>query len=259
MMTNANLQAQSPDENYLRLNRSYLKSYFEDAGAVAVSPCTWQLDDWSRFGAVAAATGATILFDADIHRFFQRHRNESLDKVTQNVIDPMGTFYLAGLLGGMYLTGLATGNQEIETAALLTSKAALITTGYTVFFKAVFQRERPDHSDFYDPGRWGGPFAGFHDNAFPSGHAAIAFSAASVLSAYYHDQLWVGITSYTIASLVALSRVYDNKHWASDVIAGSALGYAIGQLIYKRHAEKTIEIVPVQGAAYKGIRLTYNF
>jgi membrane-associated phospholipid phosphatase len=49
----------------------------------------------------------------------------------------------------------------------------------------------------------------------------------------YKDKLWVGILSYGLATGVGLSRVYDNVHWSSDVLVGAALGFAIGQSVYK--------------------------
>lgn len=250
--------AQPSGDDYLRLNRQYLVSYFEDAGAVATAPARWQGDQWLGFGAVAAGTGIAIAFDDEINEFFQRQRNDQIDGVTKHFLDPLGNYYLAGILGGMYIVGLAAGNKKTETAALLTSKAVVITGAYTFLFKAAFQRERPAETGPSDSGNWGGPFAGFHDNAFPSGHSSVAFAAATVLSSYYRDHLWVGITTYTLASLVAMSRIYDNKHWASDVVAGAALGYAIGRTVLNRHHGSRLKIGVFKNSFGTGMKLTYS-
>jgi hypothetical protein len=58
--------------------------------------------------------------------------------------------------------------------------------------------------------------------SFPSGHAAITFAAATVLQ--QHLGYCAAIPTYAIASYVAMSRLHDNRHYASDVVFGAALG-----------------------------------
>ncbi len=251
--------AQDSTGRYLRLNKSYLLSYVSDAAAVATAPLHWHEEQWIGFGVVGASTITAYAFDSEINAFFQRNRTTGGSRFSKNVLDPLGQYYMAGFIGGMYLVGLASGSRETETAALLTGKAMLLTGAYTLFFKALFQRERPNASVPADPHQWGGPLAGFHDYAFPSGHSSVMFAAAAVLGAYYHDKIWVGISMYSLASLVAVSRIYDNKHWASDVIAGSALGYAIGKLVYNRYAASKLQVAPLWGFTGSGIRLCYHF
>jgi undecaprenyl-diphosphatase len=64
--------------------------------------------------------------------------------------------------------------------------------------------------------------------SFPSGHAATAFAAATVVAAF-HPRLRVPI--YALAALVALSRVYLGVHYWLDIVAGAALGVIVGLLI----------------------------
>jgi len=52
---------------------------------------------------------------------------------------------------------------------------------------------------------------------------------ATVFASVYKDKPWVGVLSYGIATGVALSRLNDDKHWASDVFIGAALGFAGGK------------------------------
>ena len=65
------------------------------------------------------------------------------------------------------------------------------------------------------------PFSG--NSAFPSGHAALAFGVASAIDAETRSK-WVPYVVYPLAGLVGWSRVRDNQHWLSDVVAGAALG-----------------------------------
>ena len=65
------------------------------------------------------------------------------------------------------------------------------------------------------------PFSGHA--SFPSGHSSLAFATATALDRET-EAGWVPWVVYPIAGLVAWSRVHDDKHWTSDVVAGAALG-----------------------------------
>lgn len=89
--------------------------------------------------------------------------------------------------------------------------------------KKVFDQERPDRETVV--GHWHGvPFSGRRLDAFPSGHAihlgALA-SAASTLPTPQRNAVW------SLASLIAATRVMLLAHWLTDVMAGAALGAAI--------------------------------
>jgi undecaprenyl-diphosphatase len=60
-----------------------------------------------------------------------------------------------------------------------------------------------------------------HSGAFPSGHAASAFAAATVIAWASRP---LAVPAYVLAALVAWSRVYVGVHWPLDVIGGAALG-----------------------------------
>jgi undecaprenyl-diphosphatase len=88
--------------------------------------------------------------------------------------------------------------------------------------KACFRRVRPDDDRTPD----GALPYGMHrpiSSSFPSGHAASAFTAAMLLRDSPAAPLW-----FALAAVVASSRVYTRMHHASDVVAGAALGVALG-------------------------------
>jgi membrane-associated phospholipid phosphatase len=104
--------------------------------------------------------------------------------------------------------------------------------------KPVFGRERPSDS--------GGAtvFVPFSSNAsFPSGHTAEAFTVATVI-AMRSDGWIVPAVAYTVASLVAVSRVYQQSHFPSDTLAGAVIGNAVARFVVNRHRPK----VPASGA-----------
>ena len=70
-------------------------------------------------------------------------------------------------------------------------------------------------------------------NSFPSGHAAKAFMAATMLHKEYEGRSpWISIGGYGLASLTGVSRVLNNKHWLTDVVAGAAIGIGSVHLGY---------------------------
>ena len=83
--------------------------------------------------------------------------------------------------------------------------------------------------------------------SFPSGHAASAFVAAAILERHLgYRAAW---PTLLVATYVATSRLHDNRHFASDVLFGSAIGMATGWTIVGRHGrnEYTLMPMPVRG------------
>jgi membrane-associated phospholipid phosphatase len=95
-------------------------------------------------------------------------------------------------------------------------KTIILATSYLIMGIAVnslkksFKVERPDDSSY---------------NSFPSGHTATAFMGAELLYQEYKDvSLWYGISGYFIAAGTGAFRMYNNRHWLTDVVAGAGIG-----------------------------------
>lgn len=70
-------------------------------------------------------------------------------------------------------------------------------------------------------------------NSFPSGHAAQAFATATFFHKEYgHISPWYSIGAYSVATTVGVMRVLNNRHWASDVLAGAGIGILATNLAY---------------------------
>lgn len=94
--------------------------------------------------------------------------------------------------------------------------------------------------------------------SFPSGHAATAFAAASVIERHLGYRLaWPTLVA---ATYVGVSRLHDNRHFLSDVLFGSAIGTATGWTIVGRHGRSSYAIrpVPVPGGIALAITPTVN-
>ena len=72
----------------------------------------------------------------------------------------------------------------------------------------------------------GGPYS------FPSGHTAVAFSAAPILAQRYGWK--TGLAAYALATATGLARMEDRKHHLADVLAGAAIGIGVGREVSRR-------------------------
>ena len=212
--------------------------------------------DWARTAAVVAITGGVLLLDKPISRYAVDLRQKNTSVVnTSKYVTRFGGVYEVYTLAALGTYGWVFKNEKIRTTTLLATQAYL--TSYVIFEAAKFLsgRQRPY---YYNPETnsnspvWHGPFYQFRKDAngnkpnsysytsFPSGHTTLAFAAATVYAMEYSDRPIVPILSYSAASLIGLSRITENKHWASDVLIGGILGHLIGRQVvnnYHRYAK----------------------
>ena len=93
---------------------------------------------------------------------------------------------------------------------------------------------------------------GSRHNSFPSGHTATAFMTATMLHKEYGWRSpWFSIGGYTAAAVTGVSRLMNNRHWMTDVMAGAAigigsvhLGYFLGDLIFKEKGLSSSYVEP---------------
>ena len=255
----ARTQQDSASDQY-HFNKKYIFSYWHDTKIIVSKPFHWKAKQWSAFAGVVGASVITYVYDKEIYDFFEKNRNKTTDAISKYAIESWGSgLYSLPLLTGIYITGIK--NDHHRNVALTGLKAFLLSGAAAQVTKYLFHRHRPYDNEPPNPYLWEGPFE-FTTNytSFPSGHTTTAFAVASVLAQGYKDKLWIGLTSYTIATLVGLSRVHDGKHWLTDAIAGAALGTFIGTTLSKinftYHPKFALNPVPVMGGC--GICLTYR-
>jgi membrane-associated phospholipid phosphatase len=118
-----------------------------------------------------------------------------------------------------YIIGRTEGMPRLQHLGMDELEAAILTEGIVEGAKQIGRRDRPLNAD-------GSRQSGF---SFPSGHSATTFAAATVLQ--QHLGYKAGIPTYLIASYVAMSRLHDNRHFASDVVFGAAAGIVIGRSV----------------------------
>ncbi|MDB5253915.1 MAG: PA-phosphatase like phosphoesterase [Flaviaesturariibacter sp.] len=101
---------------------------------------------------------------------------------------------------------------------------------FTNQLKEGFQRHLPNSGDAYN--LFDGPGGPKVNKSMPSAHTSNAFATASAFATVYQNMKWVPPVAYGLASLVGISRIYSNAHWASDVLVGAGVGYLSTKLSY---------------------------
>jgi membrane-associated phospholipid phosphatase len=191
--------------------------------------------------------GGFALTDESVQQFVLklRDRNPWVHNVSRFVTNTGGP-YEAITLGLMATYGVVFKNEKLKTTALLASQSYITSAAIQTVLKLATGRQRPFvyHPDQVEAEpKFHGPFhSTFRDingkkvtSSFPSGHTTGAFAAATVFAMEYRDRPIVPIIAYTSASLIGLSRITENKHWVSDVLAGAALGLLSGRQVVNNY------------------------
>lgn len=143
-----------------------------------------------------------------------------------------GALYTTGgIAATLYVVGRKTGNQRLRETGLLGAEAIINGQIVATSLKAITQRMRPREGN--NRVRF---FAG--GDSFPSGHAVSAWSLATVIAYQYKDRPLIKYGAYSVAIAVSISRFTGRKHFLSDVLVGSAIGYGIGRYVYRTHRQK---------------------
>lgn len=177
---------------------------------------------------------------------------------------PGSVYGVAAAGASFYLIGRERHDERARETGILIAEGSIDTFIVDSALKVTTQRVRPqmgsERSEFFDGG-----------SSFPSGHSAQAWTVATIIANEYHESRAVQIAAYGIASAVSVARFTGGRHYLSDALIGSALGYGIGKYVYRTHhrAQLVDEVTssrwPVITPEYqrvthqKGIALTWSF
>ena len=201
---------------------------------VSAKPPTRSLISWQESAGAGALLVAGFAADPSLRDFVQDHRSGTTNRLA-DLGDLFGNKFVVvpalglGLLGGKLLH-----RDGVFRASLKAGEAAALASAVNGLLKVGFGRgrplDRPGDPDFFRP------FT-LSDNSFPSGHTALAFSMATALAAQTHHR-WTHLALFSLAGLTGLARLNDDKHWASDVIAGAAIGILAGRWVSRRKSRE---------------------
>ena len=131
------------------------------------------------------------------------------------------------VIAGMKLAGIESRSSNSEFLASF-ALSNIFMAGTVEALKKSVEESRPDKSD---------------NNAFPSGHTAIAFTAATILHKEFGETAspWLSLGGYGIATTTGVLRATHSRHWAGDILAGAGigvlsaeLGYCLSDLLYHK-------------------------
>ncbi|HEY4423559.1 MAG TPA: phosphatase PAP2 family protein [Pyrinomonadaceae bacterium] len=265
LATTITLHAQTPAPTPT-LEREFLKNILRDQKAIWTAPFHLERSDmkWvipSGIGFMALVTTDRITGD----EIFEADRQVKASRWISNA----GSVYgLGAVAGTFYLIGRKKNNYRARETGVLSAEAMINSLIVEGALKGITQRARPldghERSEFFDGG-----------SSFPSGHSTQAWAIATVIAHEYKDRPAVQIAAYGIASAVSVARFTGHKHYLSDVLAGSALGFGIGKFVYHAHHRESVteddsgEMVksrwPLITPQYSrqarqyGVALTWNF
>ncbi len=200
--------------------------------------------------AFVAGTGALAAIDEPLARMLlqpswqERQALRHTASVFRTLAHPGA---LVGVAGA-YAFGRLGGNEGVADVGLHAGAALVTAEAATYLVKFLAGRARPgrEPGDAFDFALLRG--TDYEYQSFPSGHTAAAFAVASALTSEAGirvpgDQWWIGTLLYSAAALSGASRLYDNEHWASDVLAAAAIGTFSGwKLTQYTHAHDGNEL-----------------
>lgn len=146
---------------------------------------------------------------------------------------------------------------NFQDRSVILATSYLILSSTVLGLKSMTHIERPD---------------GTSNNSFPSGHTATAFAGAEFLRQEYRDEsVWYGVAGYAVATGTGLFRMYNNRHWLTDVAAGAGIGilstkiaywvnpYLTKQLFGNKESKSTTLVSPSYDGQHFGIGLVHQF
>jgi len=166
------------------------------------------------YGVIGLESHTLIGINSDTRNELSEHIDEkfTIDDISQYA--PLASVYALNLAG-------IKGKSNFKDRTIILATAYLIMGATVNSIKRTGNVERPDKTSF---------------NSFPSGHTATAFMGAEFLYQEYKDaSIWYGISGYAVAAGTGFFRMYNNRHWLTDVAAGAGIGILSTKIAYWIH------------------------
>lgn len=229
--------------------------FMSDLGDYITASARWDREDWLKLGAITG--GLMILSEAVDDNWKREMISEEhpayYDRLTRLGND-WGTLNLAApFMLGVYGYGYLNHDATYLDAGYDMFQAGVYTAISTTALKRLFHRDRPnaalDESGWFRDGR-----------SFPSGHTSFAFAISrAFLNSLDDPSIATQALFYGLATTTAFARTHDNKHWASDVVAGALLGIYTADFVAGQHEKRrgSVAYAPYADAETLGIRLSW--
>lgn len=215
------------------LERRFFKNILRDQRAIWTSP--FQLRGKNATWLVPLAISTGVLIATDRGTAGDVSNNEERLEASR-AISYTGALYTTGAMSAaIYLFGRQQKNPRARETGLLALEALVDGQIVTKALKLVTQRPRPLESDGHGRFLDGG-------GSFPSGHAVSVWSFATIVAEEYRHRPLLRWGAYGVATTVSIARFTGRKHFLSDVLIGSAIGYGIGRYVYNTHHDTSLDV-----------------
>jgi len=222
------INAQTKDTGIFKtIGNDFRISYYDGLYTFS-SPARFDKYDLIKMEVTLLTTAALMPLDKDIRKEFSKSHNETKDKIA-DIGNAYGNLITPVIMGsGIYSYGLFFKDEYVRETGRMIFESILFSGIITTITKSVAGRSRP----YTEQGPYFYKMFTIDEGSlsFPSGHSTVAFAVSSVLANRIKN-VYASIGLYTLSTVTALSRIYSDKHWASDVILGSAIGYFVGDYI----------------------------
>ncbi|MCT4317796.1 phosphatase PAP2 family protein [Elizabethkingia anophelis] len=139
------------------------------------------------------------------------------DRPWTTTLDNYTQYFPAVMVYGLNLYGIK-GRHNFRDRSIIYASSQLISAAIVTPTKNLVGEERPN---------------GSNNKSFPSGHAATAFSTAHFMYREYRDNnILLSLSGYPFALFTGVYRVFNNKHWMTDVVAGAGVGILSTEISY---------------------------
>lgn len=182
---------------------------------------------------IMAVGGGTILLvaarhDAELTAELSNLQNEPPELLIRVVEEFGNVRSVRPLAGVLFLGSLMTNDRRLQDAAFTSLESIVLANLVSSSLKTLFGRARPWQNEGALAFK---PFSG--DTSFPSGHATTAFAFITPWLLYYQNAFTPGLL--VVGAGTAFARMVTENHWFTDIIAGSAIGFATAYLLTQRH------------------------
>lgn len=216
------------------------KYVLQDQKAIWTSPfhtAKSNIKWWAIFGGATAALIAT-------DQWTVKNLPNSKSQVSISTWGSrLGAGYtLVPFTAALYFAGTHSKNDELRETGLIGFETLIDVNVVAEALKLVADRARPLEGNgkgrFEDrPGtRW--------SSSFPSGHAINTWALASVIAHQYPHPRIIPVLVYAAATTVVVARVGARQHFPGDVVAGSAMGWFIGDYVYGKRHNRSLDAKP---------------
>lgn len=189
-----------------------------------VHPLDWKKKDYLTAGGVVLGTATLYLADQEANRYFTKQAKD----VPQGIRD-FGWYFGSpqnnyGITSGVYIFGLLTDNEKVRKTGVLMIASATSAGIIQSVAKTVAGRARPDLGKGNHHFK---PFANESSyRSFPSGHTILSFTTAYSIGKQFKNP-WIKSGIYAVGMVAPVSRLWEGKHWLTDIGLSMALSVAV--------------------------------